>query len=363
MSYPRLYIDLDKVEHNARTVSALCSAHGVQVAGVTKCVCGYPPVAEAMLRGGVNAIADSRLQNISRMRAAGVESAFMLLRLPPLSAVEQVVELAAISVNSELRVLSGLSEAARRRGLVHDVIIMVELGDLREGVLPGSLLTTVRDAMKLPGIRVRGLGANLACFAGVEPDADTMNRLVALAEEVERTFGITLDTLSAINSSGLTLLAAGAMPARINHARIGEAILLGRETLERRPWPDTHQDAFRLEAEVVEMNDKPSAPAGRRSQNAFGDRPHFEDRGTIMHALLNLGRQDVYVPGLAAPDSRIRILGACSGYLALDLSAAPDAFAVGDSISFSLDYGALLAAMTSAYVEKVPLRGGKPILQ
>lgn len=356
MSYPRLHIDLDRIEHNARTISRLLAAHDIQVAGVTKCVCGHPAVARAMLRGGVSAIADSRLQNLLRMRDAGVQSSFMLLRLPPLSALGQVVELATVSLNSELQVLSGLSQAAHSQDRLHDVIIMVELGDLREGVPAESLLATVRAALQLPAIRLRGLGANLACFAGVVPTVDSMNRLVELAEEVEGSFGIELDTLSAINSSGLTMIEAGTMPARINHARIGEAILLGRETVARRPWPGTHQDAFRLEAEVVELYDKPSAPTDRRSQNAFGDRPEFEDRGVIPHALLSLGRQDVHVPGLVPLDSRLRILGACSGYTALDLAAAADEYRVGDTISFTPDYAALLSAMSSQYVEKRPLQ-------
>ena len=72
MPTPYLTIDLDKIEHNARSVAALCRQHAIEVTGVTKGACGHPAVAKAMLRGGVASIADSRLRNLKRLRDAGV---------------------------------------------------------------------------------------------------------------------------------------------------------------------------------------------------------------------------------------------------------------------------------------------------
>ena len=214
----------------------------------------------------------------------------------------------------------------------------------------------VREVLRLPGIRIRGLGANLACFGGVMPSVENMSQLVGLAEEVEKTFRLALHWISGVNSSGLELMASGKMPKRINHARIGEAILLGRETVHRRPWPDTYQDAFVLHAEVLELKAKPSLPVGRRSQDAFGHRPDFEDRGEIARALLNLGREDVDVEGIAPEDACLEILGASSGYLAVDATGA--GIRVGDELRFSLNYGALVASMTSEYVKKRPVLHG-----
>jgi predicted amino acid racemase len=356
MSSPTLTIDLDKIEHNARTLVRLCQTHGIQVTGVTKCVCGNPEVARAMLRGGVAGIADSRLPNIYRLHAAGVEAVGMLLRLPALSAVEEVVAAVQVSLNSELSVLRALSAAAVRRGLVHEVVLMLDLGDLREGVWVDDFIPLAREASALPGIRIKGVGGNLACFGGVVPSADNMRVLVEQAEAVEALLGARLDWISGINSSGLELIAAGGMPARVNHARIGEAILLGRETVRRRAWPDTFQDAFVLRAEMLELQHKPSVPVGERSEDAFGERHDFEDRGVRLRALLNVGREDVDVHGIVPLDARIRVLGATSGYLVLDVTDAASSVRVGDELAFSLSYGALLAAMTSEYVQKCMLR-------
>lgn len=361
MTHPYVTIDLDKIEHNARTIVGLCKERRIEVTGVTKGVCGHPGIAKAMLRGGVSSIGESRMENIQRLKAAGIEAPYMLLRIPPLSGVNEVVESVEVSLNSELSVLEGLSEAAGRRGRVHEVIVMVDLGDLREGVWPEDLTPFVRQALRLPGIRIVGLGTNLACFGGVVPSEDNMGQLVEHAIEIEKTFGLTMRWLSGANSSGLALIASGRMPKRINHARIGEAVLLGRETIHRRPWPGTFQDAFVLHAEVLELKKKPSAPIGERSEDAFGRWPAFVERGEIERAMLNVGREDVDVEGLTPLDPGLAILGASSGYLIVDVSHAAGGVRVGSELGFSLNYGALLAAMTSAYVKKCPLKGGLPV--
>jgi ornithine racemase len=356
MSHPYLAIDLDKVEHNARTIVELCRSRAIAVVGVTKCTCGHPEIAQAMRRGGVVAIGESQLTNIHRLKHAGIAGPFMLLRLPAPSEADEVVEIVDISLNSELSVLAALSEAAQRRGRRHDVIIMVDLGDLREGLWPRDLMSFMREALGLRGIRVVGLGTNLACFAGVVPSEENMRRLSDLADEVERSLGVKLDWTSGANSSGLNLIAAGRMPPRVNQARIGEAILLGRETTHRQPWRGTFQDAFSLHAEILELKRKPSTPVGDRSEDAFGHLAAFENHGETERALVNIGREEIAIEGLTPHDARIKILGASSSYLVVETSAAAAAFKVGDELSFALNYGALLTAMTSEYIVKKPWR-------
>jgi predicted amino acid racemase len=365
MSHPYVTIDIDKIEHNARTIVGLCRTHGIAVVGVTKCTCGFPEIARAMLRGGVAAIGESQLENIQRLRSAGVDASYMLLRLPSPSEADEVVECVEVSLNSELSVLSALSQAAQRRGRRHDAIIMVDLGDLREGVWPSDLANFMGEALRLPGIRVTGLGANLACFGGVLPSEGNMARLSELAGEIERNFGTQLQWTSGANSSGLNLIAAGRMPKRVNQARIGEAILLGRETTHRQPWPDTFQDAFSMHAEILELKRKPSMPVGERSEDAFGHLATFENRGEIERALVNIGREEIETEGIAPHDARLKILGASSSYLVVDTSAAVGAYKVGGELTFAVNYGALLTAMTSEYVKKKTSRdtfAAKPII-
>jgi predicted amino acid racemase len=186
-----------------------------------------------------------------------------------------------------------------------------------------------------------------------------MRLLARCVAEVEQELGRELPHVSGGNSSALPLIAAGGMPERIDHLRVGEAILLGRETVRHSAWPGTHQDAFLLHAEVIELKRKPSAPRGDIGEDAFGERRRFTDRGERVRALVNLGREDVDPQGLTASDPGVEVLGASSDYLILDVTDAKTPVRMGDVLSFSLGYGALLAAMDSQYVEKKTLGGAE----
>lgn len=351
MRTPMMTIDLAKIENNARAVAALCSRYGVTLTGVTKGTLGMPEVAEAMLRGGARWIGESRILNIQRLKAAGINAPFLLMRSPHLSEADAIVEAADVSLNTDLTVIRALSAAAEKQGKVHQIILMVDLGDLREGFWPEEVPEAVGEILKLRGIELVGMGTNLTDLNGTIPTLENNLQLVALAETVEARYGCTLRYLSAGNSSSLNLLASGQLPARINHFRVGEGILLGRETVGREALPGTCQDAFTLTAEVIESRWKPSVPVGELGQDAFGNTPQVTDKGMMIRSLLNIGRQDVVAEGLMPRKSGIAFIGATSDHLVLDTTAAPET-AVGDTVDFDVTYGAMLSAMTSPYVTK-----------
>ncbi len=350
-----LTISLDKITHNTRQLNQLCEQQGIAVSGVTKGVWGDPAVARAMLAGGIKMLAESRLKNISRLRAAGIDCPLWLLRIPALSEVEHVVSLADLSLNSEFAVIAALSEAAVQKNKRHAIILMVELGDLREGILPRDLPDIVARILKLPGIQLMGLGTNLSCYGGIIPTPDNLGQLVSCAEEIEAQFAIQLRYISGGNSSSLPLLVTGEIPARINHLRLGEAILLGRETIKRQPLDDTWQDAFLIEAEIIEQKKKASVPSGKIGEDAFGNIPQFQDKGEQIRAIVNLGRADTDITGITPVAADISIIGASSDHLIVTGDSAPETrLAVGKKLSFSMNYAALLAAtptMQTVYEE------------
>jgi predicted amino acid racemase len=147
------------------------------------------------------------------------------------------------------------------------------------------------------------------------------------------------------------------MPKEINHFRLGESIALGRNVLDRSPWPGTRQDTFRLVAEVVEIERKPSVPIGDRGQNAFGETCEFKDRGVRLRAICNLGRQDAAIDGLRPEDEGVIVVGGSSDHLILDVEEAHQKVVLGQEIAFYPNYAALLALSTSHYVQKVVVRG------
>jgi len=350
MSAPRLEIDLDKIHHNASILVDRLAFQGISVTGVMKSSLGSPEIARVLLSAGVSMLGDSRIENIERMRCAGIEEPMLLLRSPMMSQVETVVSCADISLNSELVVIRKLSSAAKAIGKIHGVILMVELGDLREGIMPADLEGAVREILTLPSIILKGIGANLACHSGVSPDERNMNELSALANSIETTFGLTLDIVSGGNSANLDWAFSGEGMGRINNLRLGESIMLGCEPLHRKPIEKLYTDAFSLVAEVIESKVKPSLPWGTIAQTAFGLKSASTDRGDIAQAILALGHQDVDPGGLQGPPGTV-VIGASSDHLIIDSGA--DRLMVGAELRFQLNYSALVRLMTSPFVSKV----------
>ncbi len=354
---PRLEIYTDRIETNARAVIELCRAHGAQVACVTKVMSAHPAILHALERAGADMIADSRILNLQSIANTGLDLPVLLLRAPAPSRAADVVRCADISLNSSVETIELLSLAAQLCNRDHKVIVMVDVGDLREGVWPDRVVSVVRAASRFPRIEIVGLGANLACFGGVIPTTENMQMLVDLRDACRKATGLPLNLISGGNSANLHLLASGGMPKEINHFRIGEAITLGRNVLDRSPWPGTRQDTLRIVAEVVEVERKPSVPIGERGQDAFGSQVEFIDRGIRKRAICNIGRQDVVVDGITPEDPGIIVLGGSSDHLVLDVEEAQSEVRLGGEIGFFPSYGSLLAATTSPYVQKVVIKG------
>lgn len=346
---PRLEIDLGKIEHNARTLVQRLRALGISVTGVSKAMLGCPEIANAMLRGGVSHLGDARIENIEDMRKSNIDARICLIRSPMLSQVQRVVSGANVSFNTELDVIRRLSEEAQKQNRMHGIILMIELGDLREGIMPEDLLAAAGLTLRLPNVKLEGLGTNLACQNGASPDKVNMAELSGLTALVETTFKVSLETVSGGNSANLQWAFASTTPGRINNLRLGESILLGREALERKALDGLHTDAITLVAEVIESKHKPTLPKGTLSQNAFGLRPVLVDRGTVLRTILAIGVQDIDPTDLGLKHG-VEILGCSSDHLVL--TSMNDKLRVGDEVKFNVNYSALLRAMTSPFVTK-----------
>jgi predicted amino acid racemase len=351
----RVTVALDKIEANTRLLAKRLL--GLDIVGVTKVTCGNPDVASAMIRGGAKALADSRLANLSRLKAAKLGVPLWLLRAPVPQEAPEVVRLADVSLNTEIKTVEALDSAAGGLGVTHGIVAMVELGDLREGLLEEELSAFVLRLRGLRHVRLCGLGVNLACFSGAIPTVGGLRRLAALGREAESLIGHPL-ALSGGNSSTIGLALDGNVPASVNNLRIGESILLGVNTLTRAPLPDLHHDAIILSAPVIECRRKASSPAGPTAQDAFGHRPHFADDGPRLRAILEMGRQDAPPEGLFPVDSRIRIVGATSDHTICDVEELDPPPGLGEEIEFVPSYAATLQAFTSPYVEKVMVSSG-----
>ncbi len=276
----------------------------------------------------------------------------VLLRLPMLSEASEVVKYADISMNSELETIKALNNAAKEAGTQHKIIVMTDLGDLREGVWPADLMAFVEEITTLDNIIIEGLGVNLTCYGGVVPDENNLGQLCDLAGELEARFELKLNIISGGNSSSLYLLDRNSLPDGVNNLRPGEALVLGRETAFGDAIENTHQDIFTLKTQIVELKEKQSVPIGTIGMNAFGETPTFTDRGMRKRAILGIGKQDVDPDNLVPRDGNLIVLGASSDHLIVDVTDSVEELKVGDVVEFDVDYGSLLQLSTSEYVLK-----------
>lgn len=345
---PRIEIALSRIQHNARMLCELYGEQGISLMGVSKAVLGEPLIAKAMIRGGVKFIADSRLENIQRMKNSRISAQFVLLRTAP-SQAESVIEDVDISLNTEIATLEKLNYYASLQNKIHQIILMVEMGDLREGILPDDIFLFIEKVLGLPHLKIIGIGCNLACYGGIKPDNQKMQQLSALTDAIEKKFSLNLALISGGNSANYEWYKSTENVGRINNLRIGESILLGSETINSKVIPRLHTNAFKLIAEVIESKVKPSLPFGKIGQDAFGNIPVFKDCGMHQRAIIALGKQDTAISGLS-PDRDLEILGSSSDHMVIDSKNSD--LKVGVGVKFNLDYGSLLMAMTSPFIKK-----------
>ena len=352
MSYPRLIVHVDRFRQNVRTVAGWCRQKGISVAYVTKCTLADPVLCQAAQEEGVALFADSRLLNLARL-PEGLPR--LMLRIGCPEEADEIVAQANISLQSEVSTIRALGRAARAQGKKHRVVLMIDLGDLREGVYfenSEGILSAAEAVVKESSLELYGVGTNLTCFGGIVPSPQNLGVLVDIADDLRRRFTLPLPFVSGGNSSSLPLLLSGGMPDGVTNLRVGESILLGTDTAHGGPLSGLRQDAFTLEAKLVEVQKKPSRPVGESSLNAFGERVSFEDRGEMVRGICAVGRQDVDIDGLRPLDEGVQILGGSSDHLLVDLSRCPH-LQPGDALRFAPSYGALLRLYTSPFVKTV----------
>ncbi len=351
----RVTIDLNALQHNIRTVDGWLTERDASWTLVTKVLCGHMDTLDALQRLGVRSMADTRLANLRAITRVVDDFESWYIRLPHLPAVPDIVELADVSLNSEIRTLEVLDAEARRRDRIHRTVIMLELGDLREGVLPGSLIEFFGRALSFDNIEVLGLGANLGCLSGVVPNVDQLNQLVLYSELLELKFDRRLPLISAGSSILLPLMLEGVVPSEVNHFRIGESVFLGTDLVNGGTLPGLRNDVITLEVEVVEVREKALIPLGETTSMtpfvAFGD-DDVQPGQRGYRAVVTIGQLDTEIQGLAPIDERYSLTGASSDVAVLNLGDNPEGLQVGDTISFRPSYGSLVRLMLTPYVDK-----------
>lgn len=346
MKYPALTIDCEKFRHNIRIISGMCKQQGIDVVGVNKVSGGHPILNRIFYEEGIKTIGDSRIENLARN---SLPMRKMMLRLPMKSEADAIVLGSDVSLNSEWDTIIALEIAAKAHGKVHDIILMVDMGDLREGIHNIEQLYLLAEMIKhFKHIRLIGIGANFSCFGGLIP---TLSILQKLHDMQQRVHQIVEDCIivSGGNSSSLYLIQRG-LKLPINQLRLGESFFLGVETAYQTRLENTYDDVVLLHTQIIEIKMKPSMPTGETGFDAFGRKTHFEDKGMRRVAISAIGLLDTDL-NMECTDPHVSIIGASSDHLLCELSDESH-YRVGDVLTFKLRYGSLLRLFFSPFVEK-----------
>lgn len=363
MTYPKLEINLRKLQYNAKIEVDSFSKIGITIMGVNKVFNGLYETAEAIVNGGITVIAEALVSNLKKIENLHCEKA--LLRSPALSEIEDIIRYADISLNSEIDIVRELSKEAIKQNKIHKILIMIDLGDLREGIWfenKSEIEDFVSEVLSLPNIEIYGLGTNFNCYGTVLPTVKNNNLFISIAKELENKFNFNFKYLSAGNATSYYLIEQGLLPPEINHLRIGGLHQFGIEYAFGKYLDEYyHSDMdiknfssnlYILKAEIIELNIKPTIPFGELGFDAFMQKKSFIDKGNRKRAILSFGIQDIPYENIYSTDPLIKIVGQTSNHTIIDIEDCLTQYKLGDIISFELDYTALLFACNSPGIEK-----------
>jgi predicted amino acid racemase len=349
--YPLLTIDLEKIFHNVKEINNRCKSLGIDVTAITKCTGGNVEVAKVFKEAGCNRIGDSRIKNLASI--CSVEAEKWLIRGPSMSECEDIIQYVDLSLNSDINVIRKLNYESKLCNKKHKIIMMIDLGDLREGYFYyDNLMKDINEVFKFDNIEISGIGSNANCFGATIPTVDTCNQLNVYKHKIEDYFGFDLEIVSAGNSGAYYMIEDKSIPEGITNLRLGEVILFGKETSYFRQYDYLYDNAFKIKVELIEVKEKPSYPIGKIGRDVFGNIPEFIDKGKRIRGIAALGKQDTDPNYLVPDDKNIQIIGYSSDHLILDLTDSVISYKSGDIISFKANYVSTLHAITSKYIDK-----------
>ena len=355
--YPVLEMNLSKLYSNTKILTKLCKKENINVAGIIKGFGGIYEGAVEMVRGGCIQIGSSRIEQLKDIKIKGIDVPLLLVRIPMLCEIEEVIKYSDISLVSEKDTLDALDVEAKKQNKHYKVILMYDLGDLREGVFTREELINLSLYIEnqLENIELEGVGTNLSCYGSIAPTTENLSELSVAAELIEEKINRHLNIISGGATTTLPLLLQGGVPIKINHLRLGESI---NNTQDLPIHWNSHidgldADIFILKAQIIELNEKPTYPIGQLSVNAFGECGKYEDKGIRKRAIVALGNQDVGDCFKLLPKNKnIKILGASSDHTILDIHDSSEQYKVGDIMEFNVLYQAMLFSSLSEYVHK-----------
>jgi len=348
-------LDIKKLKSNFDYLNTLFKKNGIEWSIVSKLLSGNKIFLTELLKFDINQICDSRVSNLKMIKSINPKIETIYIKPPAKRSISSVVKYADVSMNTEFATIKMLAEEAKKQNKIHKIIIMIELGELREGVMGEDFMAFYESVFKLKNIQVVGIGANLTCLYGVLPNHDKLIQLSLYEQLIEAKFNRQIEYVSGGSSVTIPLIFQNLLPKGVNHFRVGETLFLGTDVYNNRPFKKMHSDVFKLYSEIIELTEKPVVPMGEFGTNVEGESITFDQTNigeTSNRAIIDLGLLDVDINHLELVDKTIKIAGASSDMIVIDLGENRKKYKVGDLIEFKLDYMGTLRILNSKYIEK-----------
>lgn len=353
MAYIELY--KDKLANNYRYLDSLFKKNDIEWAVVSKLLCGNEDYIRELLALGPKEVCDSRISNLKVVKKINPEVQTVYIKPVAKREIKNLVKYADASFNTEFRTIKWISDEAVRQNKTHKIIIMIELGDLREGIMGDHLMDFYGSIFELPNIKVTGIGANLNCLHGVMPSEDKLIQMSLYKQLIEAKFNRQIPWVTGGTSVVIPMIFRSLIPKGINHFRIGETLFFGADLFDGSTIPGMESDVFKLHAQIIEITEKPKIPSGTMEANPSGEvfEVNEDDYGkTSYRAILDIGLLDVHSDFLIPEDENLEFTGASSDMLIVDLGSSKRDYKVGDFLSFKLKYMGALTLFNSDYIEK-----------
>jgi len=351
------YIELnkDKLLHNFHFLDDLFKNNNINWGVVSKILCGNKEYLKLLLDLDIQEVHDSRISNLKVIKSIDPKVQTVYIKPPPKKSIKSLVKYADVSLNSEFETIKLISEEAHKQNVIHKIIIMIEMGDLREGVMGEDLIAFYSSVFKLPNINVIGIGTNLNCLNGIMPTHDKMIQLSLYEQLIEATFDKKIPWVSGGSSVTIPMLYKKLIPKGVNHFRIGETLFFGNNLITNKPMKGMKTDVFKLFAEVIELTEKPKVPTGEIGTNVAGESPEVNENDygkTSFRAIIDIGLLDIDTKSITPIKKRFKFSGASSDMIILDIGQNSGKLKMGDMVEFKLDYMGVLRLLNSDYIDK-----------
>ncbi|MDD4209281.1 MAG: alanine racemase [Bacteroidales bacterium] len=350
-----IVLDYKKLKSNFDYLDNLFKKKNIQWSIVSKVLCGNKNYLKLLNQFNVRQISDSRVSNLKMLKELNPEIETIYIKPPAKRAVKSIVQYADISMNTEIQTIKLLNDEACRQNKTHKIIIMIEMGELREGVMREHVIGFYYQVFNLSNIEVVGIGTNLSCLYGVLPNQDKLIQLSLYRQLIEEKFHKKIKYVSGGSSVTIPLIFQNILPKGINHFRVGETLFLGTDVYNNTTLKKMQTDVFVLYSEIIELIEKPLVPTGDMGTNVEGNTYDFDDTligKTAYRAIVDLGLLDVEDKHITPLDENISIVGGSSDMFVLDLGNNETNYKAGDLIAFKMDYMGLLRLMHSHYIDK-----------